>query len=41
MFDYVFDFLIGTTVLGGLAVWMRWKMKKRAAVRVGENPNAK
>lgn len=39
VFGYVFIFFVGTTVIGALVVWVRGRMKKRAAARAVREPD--
>lgn len=41
VFGYVFIFFVGTTVIGALVVWVRGRMKKRAAARAAREMSAK
>lgn len=41
VFGYVFIFFVGTTVIGAVVVWVRGRMKKRAAARAAREMSAK
>ena len=41
VFGYVFIFFVGTTVIGAVAVWVRGRMKKRAAARAARRAPAR
>jgi membrane protein DedA with SNARE-associated domain len=39
VFGYVFVFFVGTTLIGALVVWVRGRMKRRAAARAVREQN--
>jgi membrane protein DedA with SNARE-associated domain len=41
VFGYVFIFFIGTTLVGAIAVWVRGRLKKRAAARRARDDGAR
>jgi membrane protein DedA with SNARE-associated domain len=41
VFGYVFIFFVGTTLIGAVVVWVRGRMKKRAAARAARETSGK